>query len=61
MKVNTKRTCLNSQYGEIYDRLNRSHNSGLVDVDVTIETRIGQVQNSQSGMASTQIINGWLR
>lgn len=61
MKIDTSKICLNPQYGEVYERLNRPHNSGIIEADITIETLNHQSQCNHLGIISTQTINQWLK
>ena len=40
--------------------MNREHNGGLIEADITIETLNVQSQSNHLGIISTQAINEWL-
>jgi len=61
LKIDTSVPILDAQYGEIYHRLNRPHNSGIIEADITIENPSIHGQANHSGNTSTQSINTWLQ
>lgn len=36
LKIDTSSQFLDEQYGELYHRLNKPHNSGIIEADITI-------------------------
>jgi hypothetical protein len=36
MKIDTSVPCLDANYGEMFQKLNRPHNSGIIEADISI-------------------------
>lgn len=60
MTINTEIQFLDSSIGEMYFELNRKHNSGIINADITVETKNKSQECSHLGLISTNAINRWI-
>lgn len=60
MTIDTSIYFLDPSIGEAYFELNREHNSGVINADITVETRNKLEECSHLGLISTNAINKWI-
>jgi DNA polymerase sigma len=60
LTVDTRLPFFDPSIGEMYFELNRAHNCGPINADITIETKNKSEECSHLGLISTNTINRWI-
>lgn len=61
LTIDTQLPFLDPSIGPMYHELNRPHNCGPINADITIETKNKSEECSHLGLISTNAINRWLQ